>query len=377
MSKAMKLLTWVLALFCVVIVLALAALYLFADPNKLKPVIADEVLKRTGYNLVFDGDLSWSLYPQVGVKAQHLTLTEPNQKRPFIDLKRVNIALSPLQLLFGEHKLSGEVHVADVVLMNVHMTSMLVGLNYQDGAINFQPVQATLYGGSMNGIARGKDFSDTPAWNWDFALNHIDMQPFLLDANGADAKLKMSGTGQLRISASTRGVDPQQLMSNLNGSTDFTIVNGKVEGIDVNYLLQAANALLHKKSIASLQSADATMFDSFKGSVLINNGVAETNNLVLSAPAFMVNAQGHYNLPQRNIDLSLQASSQQILDSKWQLPIIVRGALANPEIQLDMSAINKQIAQNELATIKDKVKTEIKNKVPGKAGEYLQNLIGN
>lgn len=377
MKKVVKLFTWIFALFFAVALLALGALYVFADPNKLKPVIADEVLKRTGYHLVFDGDLSWSLYPQVGVKAQHITLTEPNQQKPFIDLKRVNIAVEPLQIIFGGHSVGGEVHISDLTLLNVHMTSALVGLNYQGGAIIFQPLQATLYGGSLSGYARGKDFSSVPAWNWDVTLNHVDMLPLLLDANGANTKLKISGTGQLKISASTRGTDPQQLMSNLNGATDFSVTNGKVEGIDIINQLEVANSLINKDSSVAQQASGVTSYDAMTGSILINNGVAQTTNLSLTAPDFKASGQGQYNIPERNIDLALKVNSPKVLNGEWYLPINIHGPLSSPSIQLDLAEINKQVAQHEVSKVKAEANELIKKRLPGKAGEFLQNVIGN
>lgn len=377
MKKVVKVVMWTLMLFVSVCVLAIAALYFFADPNKLKPAISVEVKKRTGYNLVFDGNLSWSIYPQLGVKAQHLTLTAPEQQKPFVDLKRVNIAIEPMQLFYGTSKLRGEVHIGEIIFMNVHATSALVGLHWQDNALILRPIQASFYNGSISGTARGKDFSGTPAWNWDVTLNHVDMQPLLRDANGEGSKLTLSGIGQVRINASTTGVNTQQMLGNLNGVTDFNVQNGTVDGIDLNYLLKTADSLLSKQSVEMPQDINQTKFDSLGGSMLLNNGLAQTSNLLLTASAFKVKGQGQYNLPAKTIDLALLVSAQQELNKQWEIPVLIQGEVSRPTVQLDMRELNKQIASRELDKVKDKVRDEIKEHVPGKAGEYLQNLIGN
>ncbi len=376
MKKAFRVLIWIAVLFVIVAGFALAALYFFADPNKLKPVITSEVLKRTGYTLVIDGDLSWSVYPSVGVKAGHITLTAPGQQRAFLDLRRVNIAVEPLRLLRGVSKLRGEVHITEVTLMNVHASSALVGLHWQDNTLTLRPIQASMYGGSLSGMARGKDFATMPAWNWDVSLSHVDMKPFLRDANGDRSKLKVSGTGQVRINASTQGDNINQMLGNLNGMTDFSVQNGIVEGVNVNYYLKAADALLHKQPIDAPTELNETAFDSLAGSMLINNGLAQTNNLLLTASAFKVKGQGSYNLPHQVIDLALQLESQQELNSQWEIPLIVKGPLAGPDVRLDMRELNKLFMAQEIDNVKAKVKDQIKENVHGKAGEYLQNLIG-
>jgi AsmA protein len=376
MKKVFKIVTRVVVLFVSVVVLAFGALYLFADPNKLKPTISSEVQKRTGYLLAFDGDLSWSLYPQLGVKAAHVTLTAPNQQKPFLDLRRINIAVEPFQLLRGVSKVRGEVHITEVTFMNVHASSALVGLHWQDNAIMLRPIQASLYGGSLSGFAHGKDFSKTPAWNWDVTLSHIDMQPFLRDTNGDNSRLKIAGTGQIKIAASTQGITLKQMLGNVNGASDFNLINGTVSGIDLNYMLKTADAILNKKSIELPDSLNQTTFDNLTGSVLINNGLAQTNNLLMTSSVFKVKGQGSYNLPAETLDLALQVASQQDLKSQWEVPVLVRGEIARPDIQLDLRELNKQIAMRELDNVKEKVRDQIKEHIPGKAGEYLQNLIG-
>lgn len=377
MRKAFRALISVVLLFVVVCALALSALYMFADPNKLKPVLASEVLKRTGYKLVIDGNLSWSLYPQVGVKADHITLTAPDKTLPFLDLRRVNIAVQVWQLLRGVNQVKGEVHITEVTLLNVHANSALVGLHWQDNNLILRPIQASMYGGSLSGMARGKDFAATPAWNWDVTLTHVDMEPLLRDANGNNSKLKLSGTGQVKITAATLGNSTNDMLSNLNGVTEFSLTNGKVHGVDLNYFLKTADALYNKQPIEAPQDIKETSFESFTGSMMITNGLAQTNNLLLTSSTFKVKGQGNYNLPHQTLDLSLTVASQDELTSQWMIPVLVTGELSKPDVRLDMREINKVLAEKELAQIKAKVKEKIKDKIPGKAGEYLQNLLGD
>jgi uncharacterized protein involved in outer membrane biogenesis len=359
---------WFVILIAVIAGLSLSALYMLADPNKMKPVIADEVFKRTGYKLVIDGNLSWSLYPQVGLKAAHVTLTAPGQKRAFLDMKGMHVAVELSQLLHGINKLSGEVHITDVTMLNVRANSALVGLHWQDNILTLRPIQASLYNGSMSGMARGKDFSTTPAWNWDVTLSHVDIKPLLRDANGDHSRLKVSGTGQVRINASTQGSVTQEMISNLNGVTDFNITNGIVEGVDLNYLLITADALLNRKAIELPQNINQTAFDSLAGSMLITNGLAQTNNLLLISSTFKVKGQGNYNLPRKSLDLALLLESQKELMTQWQIPVLISGEVSKPDVRLDMREINKQIASEQIDKVKEKVKNKIK--------DIANNLLG-
>lgn len=375
MKRPFKVVLWVTTLLLTIGFVALSALYLLADPNKLKPVIASEVKKRTGYDLLIDGNLSWSIYPQIGVKAQHIVMTAPGQTRPFIDMRRVNIAVVLSQLIHGYSQMKGEVHIGEVTLMNVHLNSALVGLHWQDNILTLRPIQAALYGGSLNGFARGKNFSGTPAWNWDFTLTHVDMQPLLLDANGPSSQFKLQGTGRVQIVASTQGLSRQEMLQNLNGTTNFVIQNGAVQGIDVDYLLKTVSALVDKDAATPPESSNETRFSSFAGGLLISNGLAQTNDLLLTADTFTVKGQGSYQLPSQTIDLALQMKAPDI-NKNWEVPFAIRGALSKPSVVLDMREVSKQVAAKEIDKAKDKVRDTIKEKIPGPAGDYLQTLLG-
>lgn len=375
MKKTFNIAVWVLVLLLTVGLSALAALYLLADPNKLKPVITSEVKKRTGYDFVIDGGLSWSIYPQIGVKAQHVLVTAPGQTKPFLEMRRVNIAVVLSQLIHGYSRVKGEVHIGEVTLLGVHLTSALVGVHWQDNILTLRPIQAALYGGSLNGFALGKNFSSIPAWNWDFSMNHVDMQPLLLDANGASSQFKLLGTGRVNIVASTQGLSRQQMLQSLNGTTNFAITNGTVQGIDVDYLIKTVQALL-SKDMQPPVNANLTQFTNFTGSLIISNGLAETNNLLLTSDTFNVKGQGKYQLPNQTIDLALQLQAPEV-NKNWDIPFAIRGELSKPNVVLDMREVNKQIASKEIDKAKEKVRDTIKEKIPGPAGDYLQSLLGS
>jgi hypothetical protein len=58
------------------------------------------------------------------------------------------------------------------------------------------------------------------------------------------------------------------------------------------------------------------------------------------------------------------------------IPVNVSGDLNNPSINLDMKALGKFIASQQLQKVKDKIGAQIKDKIPGKAGELLKNFLG-
>ena len=62
--------------------------------------------------------------------------------------------------------------------------------------------------------------------------------------------MTVSGVGQLKLTGATQGSNRDQLISHLGGITEFKVQNGVVEGMDLNYLITSADALLNKKTIS-------------------------------------------------------------------------------------------------------------------------------
>lgn len=371
--KIIRILLSILGLLIFVAIVAVAGLLFFVNPNKLKPVITEEVLKQTGYHLAIDGNLSWSFYPTVGVKVDHLTITAPQGSTPFVDAKNVTIATELSKLLHGEQVLQGDVNIGDMTIMHMHATGAHVKLIWQDHVLTLDPITAYLYSGTLEGKAHGKELSTIPSWGWDVELNQVQLKPLLQDVNGADSRVKIAGAGKVKISVATKGNTREQVLSNLNGVTIFSLNNGVIEGADLNYIVKSADAIINKQPIMP-EKQNLTTFESFTGGAVIKNGVAETSNLVLQASTFKTTGTGSVNLNYQAVNLQLQIASQNV-QTKWEIPVLVTGSLNRPDVRLDTTELQKLVFQNDFDKVKNKVKNEVKNHIPGKAGEFIQNLL--
>lgn len=374
--KWLKKLFAILFLLIIVGVLAVVSLAIFIDPNQLRPVIIEEVKKRTGYQLQIDGQLTWSFYPRLGVKIEHMSLLAPPETAPFIDLRDVKIATELVQLLRGKGKLQGGIHIADGRLMNLHLQNADVKVGWQDNVLTIRSLRADLYEGTIIATAHGRELSATPRWDWDAQLDGVQVKPLLQDVNGADSKIRISGTGRIQLKGGTQGISREQILSNLNGSCDLNIENGSVEGMDLNYYVLAADSLINKQPMPPPPTLNQTSFSRLAAYVVIKNGVAETNNLLLTSPSFITKGTGRVYLVSQTINLQLQTSSQQAIKTQWEIPVMVTGNLSRPDVVLDASEIEKWVAREELEKVKTKASEIINKHIPGKAGEYLQNLLG-
>lgn len=372
--KLVKILFSIVLLIVVVAAIAFACLTMLVDPNKLKPVLANEVLKSTGYELKIDGNLSWSFFPRLGVKVEHMTLNEPHHPA-FIDLRDVTIASEIRQLLQGTQKLQGELHIGSVRLFNLQLSEAYVGLHWLSGMATFEPIKANLYNGTLKGIAHGRTLSVDPHWDWSMQANNVQLKPLLQDVNGAASKIVISGVGDVSMTAETHGKAKAQIFKNLNGISEFSITKGALEGIDINHLVDTANAVLNGSSVTGASHLDYTSFQSFTGVAAIKEGVATINNLMLVSPALTTTGIANIDLNTQRIECKLQMTPLRLEKMHWTIPVLVQGDLHNPSVQIDGETLKVQVANEQFQKVKSKVAEEVK-KLPEKADKLIKKFLG-
>ncbi|MGX9459687.1 AsmA family protein [Shewanella sp. A14] len=96
----MKVVKWLLAIVLTLVVGITVYLTMFFDLNNFKPQIVDAVKKQTGRDLHITQDLSWSVFPSLGIKLGGISLSNPDGFTPvsMLDVKEAvaNVALMPL-----------------------------------------------------------------------------------------------------------------------------------------------------------------------------------------------------------------------------------------------------------------------------------------
>ncbi|AZG36039.1 AsmA family protein [Shewanella psychromarinicola] len=96
----MKVIKWFLAIVLTLVVGVTVYLTMFFDLNNVKPQIVDAVKKQTGRDLQITQDLSWSVFPSLGIKLGGISLSNPDGFTPasMLDVNEAvaSVALMPL-----------------------------------------------------------------------------------------------------------------------------------------------------------------------------------------------------------------------------------------------------------------------------------------
>ncbi len=109
MRKSMKWLGAFISILVLLVILAVVCLITFVNPNRFKPLIAEQVMKYTGRQLTIDGDLSWSFFPCVGIKTGHVLLGNPTgfEQKIFAEVQHATLGVKLFPLLHKQIESSG------------------------------------------------------------------------------------------------------------------------------------------------------------------------------------------------------------------------------------------------------------------------------
>ncbi|WP_158379692.1 outer membrane assembly protein AsmA [Candidatus Williamhamiltonella defendens] len=94
----MKKLMTVFIIVLVLLASGMTALVVLLNPNDFRSYLAQQIEKRSGYQLALEGDLRWHVWPQLSVIAGQMSLTVPGAKKSIISAQnmRLDVEIWPL-----------------------------------------------------------------------------------------------------------------------------------------------------------------------------------------------------------------------------------------------------------------------------------------
>lgn len=372
--KFLKIGLSIVALAVVLLALAGSLLYFLLDPNQLKPILVAEVKARTGYELSIEGQLGWKWYPWLAVSIPHMQIKQPKQLSVLADMTQVRVAADLNSLLHRQQPILGRVEIGKLTLIDLHAANVSARLRYDNNVLIINSIRAQLYGGELSGSGTGTHFASNPLWQWDVTLRGVQMKPLLFDLDARN-KLLVTGLSQVRMVASATGKTQREMLSTLNGKVNFSVSDGTIDTINLNYLIRTADALLNKQPTPAPDHLNQTTFDSFTGQANISNGNADLSNIQLVSDAFQSKGQGSINLLNNQINMQVVTMPQQDVKSQWRVPVKIIGTLEHPDVRLDTDQISKESLKQQIEKVKDKARDLIEKHVKGDVGVYLQKLM--
>jgi AsmA protein len=244
----------------------------------------------------------------------------------------------------------GKFRVQEMKALGLRSKDAQLQLNAKNGLIVLGPNQAKLYGGGYRGETALDVRGKTPRLKLDENLEQVQIGPLLKDMRLFD---NYTGTGNVGLKLTAQGFDAEQIKRSLNGTVAIAFRDGKIEGVDLIRLIEQARALRDaargKPVSVKAKESDTTVFKSLTANVLVVNGVAQNNDLVLDGPNLRATGRGTADLARETLDYRLNATVAEGADRRGTtVPVIITGSFANPSFNVDFGALLKKEAEKQI-----------------------------
>ncbi|MEJ0009530.1 MAG: AsmA family protein [Alphaproteobacteria bacterium] len=206
------------------------------------------------------------------------------------------------------------------------------------GALTVAIQKAALYGGNASGTVSA---SSANAIGADLAVSDVQVEPLLVALHGFS---HLSGKANFRLNVKGAGASQRAIVASLGGNGSFAIADGKIKGINLAQFWREA-----KQGFLTGSAQQATDFSALTGTFTIANGVLSNSDLSMLSPALRASGKGTVNLLSETIDYRLTPSVVETSKGQggaaktgFEIPLDIRGPLANPSIVPDAGALIQQ-----------------------------------
>ncbi len=271
----------------------------------------------------------------------------------------------------------GTLNAGAAVFAGVQYSNLRIGVNADGGKLHVFPSEAQMYGGQYHGDITVDASGRVPRLSVDEHLSGIDFAPLMSDM--LETK-RISGHGNAAIKATATGADSSAMLRTLNGTLEFHVDDGALEGADLWYEIRRARALLKQQAPPARTGPEHTPFTALSATGKFTNGVLSNDDLKVAMQYLQVSGRGSADLPASTLDYRLDAvvlkipeenaaDTQDIVGLK--VPVVVTGSFASPKLRPDVSGLLKARLQQEI----DKRKDEVKQKLQDKLQDKLKDLF--
>jgi AsmA protein len=267
----------------------------------------------------------------------------------------------------------GQLSVGEAIFAGMTFTKLRLGVNAREGKVRFFPSEASMYGGQYRGDVGIDATGKVARVTLDEHVSGVNFAPLFKDLFDTQ---RVSGKGGANIKLAGEGRTSDDLMKTLDGTVDFNVADGALEGADLWYEIRRARAVLKQQAIPARDSGPPrTPFSALTGTGTMSDGVLKNNDLNVAMQYLKVTGQGTVDLPRNSLDYRLvttvlkipregadTAQMQDMVDA--QIPVKVSGSLSDPKVRPDV--------ENYL---KGEVKKKVEEKLKDKLGDKLKDIF--
>lgn len=287
-----------------------------------------------------------------------------------------NEELLPLDTLRSLN-IDGSVKVGSMIVNKLKLSNVNTKIKANNGIVNIDPANASLYKGDYSGRITLDASKPTPTMQMRHELVGLRSEGLLFDLFNDKY---ISGDTKLVTELSSKGNTLDSLVRNLNGTTSLNFKDGTIRDSKLAEKVSLAVKAFEKEELEDGKSV--VKFTGLSGDLKATNGVFKSDNLSLLSPYFNIFGEGNANLVEQTLDMQLRIGPKRDeKDKSIFAPLRIHGPFDNLKFSLDLEALVKALAKEDLEKAKLKAqekleqeKLKLEQKLQAEKAEQLKKL---
>lgn len=189
-----------------------------------------------------------------------------------------------------------------------------------------------------------------PAWTLAQRATGVAVAPLLTDLTGL---AQLTGSGDASADLSARGETTDALLRSASGRVTLALRDGRVQGVDLEGLIAAAQARLGQGG--GQGTAEHTRFSQLTATATVDQGVLHNEDLVATSDHLRVTGKGRIDLPAQRLDYRLEPvfvrppQGRGIKELEGvPIPVRLTGTFDQPVWNVDLAAALRAAGQRRL-----------------------------
>jgi len=266
----------------------------------------------------------------------------------------------------------GQLRIGEVIVAGLSFTNAVVSVKAANGKLRLNPLKTAFYGGQYEGDVVIDARGDTPTLSLDERIAGVQIAPVMKVLSDYEI-LSGSAGGEFKLSASGNTV--KGMLSSLSGKLNLAVADGALEGVDLVYELQRAEALLNRQAPEAATGPRRTPFQSMKMSANVDKGALHSEDLDIALPVLKITGAGGLSLVEQSVDYQLQARIHEVpppgaVDLGQlrgaTIPLRISGTFSDPKVSADVAGLVTDRAKKELDEKLDEQKDKLADKLKKK-----------
>ena len=263
--------------------------------------------------------------------------------------------------------LDGTMQVGSLKLAGMQFADVGSRIVIGRGDLTLENARASLYGGTFAGNFHVRAAGTEPGLALEGRASGLMLEPLIAALTGDEPNFSGTGTFDLRLEGHGRTIIEN--VQTAGGNVSFEMTDGAIKGFNLGRTLCAAYNVLQRAPAPPQQPARTT-YEFMRGSAVVAEGTATSNDLLARTSFMDLNGAGSLHLAEQRLDYELDAKltgsigieNCETLDAfiGGEFPFDIEGTVTDPEISPDFSKLVQRALRDE---VREKLQERIEDRL--------------